>query len=79
MVGGFRMEWAATTAAGGQAALAAKCATDRDTLQRVAESLRSQLAGVDPLSRHQHLELPAHTIEHRTCTLLEPLSFKGFR
>jgi hypothetical protein len=64
------MERAAKAAAGGNDALNARHATDPETMRRVVESLRGQLAGVDPLSRHEHLELPAGTIEHRVCAWL---------
>jgi hypothetical protein len=62
---------------GRQAALAAECRTDLGAMRRVVDSLRSTMAGVDPLSRHQHLELPVE--ERRTCTLLAPLYAKGYR
>ena len=63
-------------AAGGQqadlirAALAAECDTDLRTLARVVMRLRATMAGVDPLSRHEHLRLPAGTLERRTATPL---------
>jgi hypothetical protein len=65
------MRRAATAdAAGGQAALAAECVTDMATLDRVRMALQGQMAGVDPLSRHEHLELPAAHLERRTFTPL---------
>ena len=56
--------------AGGQAALAATYVTDNETLRRVTGALRGQMAGVDPLSRHEHLELPASHLERRASTPL---------
>jgi hypothetical protein len=65
------MERAATgKAAGGQDALSAECTTDYGTLSRVSAALRAGLAGVDPLPRHDHLELAAGSMERRTMTLL---------
>lgn len=65
------MERAATeAAAGGSAALAAPGATDHETLRRVVAGLRARMAGVDPLSRHERLCLPADSMERRTVTLL---------
>lgn len=73
------MEKAATTAAaGGQDALAGRpgdstatrWATDTATAARVLARLRASMAGVDPLSRHERLGLPADTLERRTSTLL---------
>ena len=61
----------------GQNALAPRCATDQGTMRRVVDSLRSTMAGVDPLSRYEHLELPVD--ERRTCTPLAPLYAKGHR
>jgi hypothetical protein len=43
------MERAATAAAVGQAALAARCVTDPSTLARVAAALHGQLGGTLPL------------------------------
>jgi len=63
-------------AAGGQqadlirAALAVRCSADRATMAWVLERLRATMAGVDPLSRHEHLRLPAGTLERRTATPL---------
>jgi hypothetical protein len=51
-----------------QSALAAEHATDWATMRRVADSLRSRMAGVDPLSRHDELGLPLE--ERRTVTSL---------
>ena len=52
--------------------MAAECSTDNGTLKRVAGALRAQMAGVDVLSRHDHLVLPAETLERRTVTVLGP-------
>lgn len=57
-------------AAGGQAARAAECTTDLATLGRVIARLRAGMAGVDPLSRHERLCLPADSMESRRVTLL---------
>lgn len=65
------MERAAVAdAAGGRAALAAKCVTDLVTLGRVRAALQGQMAGVDPLSRHERLDYPAEQLERRTFTAL---------
>jgi len=45
-------------------------ATDAATLRRVVTALRKGMPAVDVLSRHDHLALPAATIERRTYTLL---------
>jgi hypothetical protein len=55
---------------GGRAARAALCTTDPATLKRVAAELRPRTAA-DPLSRHERLNLPADTLERRTCTPLQ--------
>jgi hypothetical protein len=52
-------------AAGGRAALAAECKTDPVTMERVLARLRPR-TDVDPLSRHEWLNLPADTLEPRT-------------
>jgi hypothetical protein len=57
-------------AAGGQAALPAEFTTDPVTLARVISELRKDAPTVDVLSRHDHLPMPAHTLERRTYTLL---------
>jgi hypothetical protein len=57
-------------AAGGQAALAASCVTDRTVLERVRLALLAGMARVDPLSRHEQLGLPAENLERRTVTFL---------
>lgn len=49
-------------AAGGRAALAASCVTDRATLQRLRLALPAGMAGAGPLSRHEHLALPAESL-----------------
>lgn len=64
------MRAARENAAGGQAARAATCTTDLATLGRVVTRLRAGMAGVDPLSRHEHLCLPAADLERRTVTPL---------
>jgi len=65
------MVWAAQDeAAGGQAALAARCATDPATLARVVMGLRRDMPAVDVLSRHEHLAMPADTLQRRTYSLL---------
>jgi len=65
----FGMVTAATGEADGRAALAAGCVTDRVTMERVLAGRRSRTA-VDPLSRHEWLDLPADALERRTRTPL---------
>lgn len=62
------MQAAPEEAAEVQNALASRCTTDPLTMARVLARLRRQMAGVDVLSRHEYLKLPADTIERRTCT-----------
>lgn len=64
---------------GRQAALAATCTTDPGTMRRVGDLLRSTMAGVDPLSRHEQVRLPAHTLERRVVTWLRPMPPGGAR
>ena len=75
------MDRAATGDAAGQlTVLAAGCVNDPGTLRRVRAALARQMAGVDPLSRHQHLEFPAADLERRTFTPLSRVrAEKGLR
>jgi hypothetical protein len=67
-------------AGGGTAELirAAK-ANDLGTLQRVRDGLRGQMAGIDPLSRHEWLGYPAEHLERRTVTWLLRVRAGGVR
>jgi hypothetical protein len=62
------------TAAERQAVLAARCATDPATLARVVARLRNDTAPVEVLSRHDHLTMPADTLERRSYTMLRSAS-----
>ena len=60
-------------AAGGQAAFAAKCASDPATLQRVITALLGQLGGTLPaVPGHETLGRPGGSLERRT---IPPLSY----
>jgi hypothetical protein len=48
-------------------------------MRRVGDLLRSTMAGVDPLSRHEQVRLPAHTLERRVVTWLRPMPPGGAR
>jgi hypothetical protein len=50
--------------------LRAPHSTDLATLGRLVTALRPPGGPVDVLSRHKHLDLPAHTLERRTYTPL---------
>jgi hypothetical protein len=53
-----------------QAARAAVCVTDLDTLERVVAALGPRVPYIDTLAHHEYLCLPADTIERRTYSTL---------
>jgi hypothetical protein len=59
-----------------QNALTALHATDLGTLERVAAARRGQLDG-QVIPATAVLVGPAELLEHRTCTLLDPVYAKG--
>jgi hypothetical protein len=46
------------------------CKADPATMARVIAGLRKDMPAVDVLSRHDHLALPAETLERRTYAIL---------
>jgi hypothetical protein len=62
----FSMVTAATGEADGRAALAAACVTDLATMERVVARPGPRAPAVDTLARHEHLYLPADTLDRRT-------------